>query len=75
MITLHIVKGDPQAQKQKVWEVAALRSFLDQNFSWIKIGHKVYKKSIRSISNSIVIVRLFTNLFGIYYEVNYNLEN
>ena len=58
-----------------MWKVAALRSFLDQNFPWIKISHKVFKKSTWSILKSIVIVRLFTSLFGIYCEVNYNLEN
>ena len=48
---------------------------MDQNFPWFKINHKVFKKSIWSILNSIIFVQPFKNLFGNYYEINYNLEN
>ena len=67
-------KLSQKAQKQKIWKVAALGSFLDPNFPWVKISQGIQKSDLKYLI-SIMIVGLFTNFFGNYCEVNYNLDH
>ena len=65
--------GGPEAESVKgccTEAIFGLKLSVNQNKS-----QGIQKVDASGISNSIVIVRLFTHLFGIYYELNYNLEN
>ena len=71
--TVLLVIRNIAAQKQKVWKVAALWPFLDQNFPWIKISQGIQKVDLKYFKFN-YNCSTFYKFVRQQLEVNYNLE-